>query len=105
MQKLLGNEVKVFVVDESTGQMYPLEGINSIEEISLENEDDENQIVHFFDDMTFSCELDNQTRKSILKLLLPRPQKKLSKIGDDSIGNSKPNPVYVPKHIARRRKW
>lgn len=107
MQKLfqIGATTNLFIVDEFTGQMYQWDGIMNIDEENLQFEGYE--IVRLISDTseTFSCEIENADvfEDNIRKLLLPEPKKEICEIRDRDY--EKPNPVYVPKHIARRRKW
>lgn len=106
MQKLIGNEYKVILRDELTGEYYTLEGITEFEDTILD--DEENEVVgQFFKDTTFSCEIENAAElgENIIRLFVPKLRKNLSDISNDTTEKCNPNPVYVPKHIAKRRKW
>ena len=104
MQKLLGNNCKLFIMDASTGQYYILDSVTEIE--IEDSEVSEQKVVGtFIKNQSFECEIENvaEFEDNIRKLLLPEPKKEIGEISDRNY--KKPNPVYVPKHIARRRKW
>ena len=104
MKKLLGNNCKLFIMDDLTGQYYALD---SVTEIEIEDSDVSEQKVigTFIENQSFECEIDNaaEFEDNIRKFLLAEPKKEIGEISDSNY--EKPNPVYVPKHIARRRKW
>lgn len=104
MQKLLGNNCKLFIMDDLTGQYYTLDSVTAIE---IEDSDVSEQKVvgTFTENLSFECEIENaaEFEDNIRKFLLPKPNKEIGEISDRDY--KKPNPVYVPKHIARRRKW
>lgn len=104
MQKLLGNNCKLFIGDDLTGQYYTLDGVTEIE-IEDSEVSEQKVIGTFIENLSFECEIDNaaEFEDNIRKLLLPKPNKEIGEISDRDY--EKPNPVYVPKHIARRRKW
>lgn len=103
MQKLLGNNCKLFIIDD-LGPYYTLD---SVAEIEIEDSDVSEQkvIETFIKNQSFVCEIENvaEFEDNIRKLLLPEPEKEICEIRNRDY--KKPNPVYVPKHIARRRKW
>ena len=118
MQKLADNKGRIYIFDKFTGEYRTLADITGLtivddndlygEVIELNNKASEID-EHFFKEISFSCEIENaaEFEKNIRKLLFPNPQKKLIELFDfdNDIEKSKPNPVFVPKHIARRRKW
>lgn len=103
MQKLLGNNSKLLIMDD-LGQYYILDGITEIE---IEDSDVSEQkvIETFIKNRSFECKIENiaEFEDNIRKLLLLESKKEIGEISDRDY--EKPNPVYVPKHIARRRKW
>ena len=103
MQKLLGNNSKLLIMDD-LGQYYTLDGVTEIE-IEDSEVSEQKVIGTFIENQSFECEIENtaEFEDNIRKLLLPEPEKEICEIRDKDY--KKPNPVYVPKHIARRRKW
>jgi len=104
MQKILGNKCKLFIMDNLTGQYYTLDGVTEIE-IEDSDASEQKEVGTFIENLSFECEIDNaaEFEDNIRKLLLLEPEKEICEIRDRDY--KKPNPVYVPKHIARRRKW
>lgn len=104
MQKLLGNNCKLFILDDLTGQYYTLDSVTEIE--IEDSEVSEQKVVGtFIESQSFECEIENvaEFEDNIRKLLLPGFKKEKCEIRNRDY--EKPNPVYVPKHIAKRRKW
>lgn len=82
---------KVYLYDNSTGKIIPWDDITEITEDMIElNEEEYQEAIKFLNNPTssFSFTIADD----------------LSEV-DESKLKAKPNPVYVPKHIARRRKW
>lgn len=88
-QNIDGSKVKIYIRDMSTGEYIPFEEIAEISDVDIISDDDElNEVVKkFYQELSFSCEIES----------LPEFY--------DSSEKKKPNPIYAPKHIAKRRKW
>ena len=80
--KTFGKEITCFLYDPKTNTYYPWDGITEIEEEYQEA----TKLLNNPTSISFTIADD------------------LSEV-DESKPKSKPNPIYVPKHIARRRKW
>lgn len=89
MQRLIENKGKLFFADPMTRVIFQYDEIKEITDESIISDDDEtNEIINqLFQDKSFSCEIE----------LIPE-------VSNNS-QEKKPNPIYIPKHIARRRKW
>ena len=84
---------KAYLYDNSTGKIIPWDDITEITEDMIELSEGEYQEV---------AKIMNETISFSIECALP-----LDKLADElePEPKTKPNPVYVPKHIARRRKW
>ena len=89
--ELKGNNSKVVLVDEQLGTAIPWEDVNEISEEEIEP-DQPISASNFYGE----CNLNMSTGYADLE----RDYYKLVKSDYHS-----PNPIYVPKHIARRKKW
>lgn len=89
MQRLIVNKGEIFFADAMTEVVFSYDEIREITDKDIISEDDEtNEIINqLFQDKSFSCEIE----------LVPEVS--------NSSEKKKPNPIYIPKHIARRRKW
>ena len=83
---------KVYLYDNSTGKIIPWDDIGEITEDMIElSEEEYQEVVKIMSEpMAFSIECPLPLDK-LVDELEPEPK-------------TKPNPVYVPKHIARRKK-
>lgn len=89
MQRLIGNKGEIFFADAMTEVVFSYDEIGEITDKDIISEDDETNemIKRLSQDKSFSCEIE----------LVPEVS--------NSSEKKKPNPIYVPKHIAKRRKW
>lgn len=82
-----------FLMDLSTGEIVACGNLESVEMEMTTTEQEE--AVGLFDTREISFEIeDKSVIEQLLEAFRPKPKEK-----------KKPNPVYVPKHIARREKW
>lgn len=88
--KTFGKEITCFIHDPRTNTYYPWDDITEITEdmIGL-NEEEYQEAIKFLNNSTssFSFTIADDLSE-----------------GDESKPKAKPNPVYVPKHIAHRKK-
>ena len=86
---------KAYLYDNSTGKIIPWDGIIEItdeKEIMIELDKECHSMVEKLNEcISFSTELSSVEKDSYKE--------------KDYDTRQKPNPVYVPKHISRRRKW
>ena len=88
MQRLIGNKGKLFFADAMTAVVFSYDEIGEITDKDISEDDETNEMIkRLSQDKSFSCEIE----------LVPEVS--------NSSEKKKPNPIYVPKHIARRRKW
>ena len=89
MQRLIGDKSKLFFADPMTIVIFQSDEIKEITDESIISDDDKTNemIKRLSQDKSFSCEIE----------LVPEVS--------NSSEKKKPNPIYVPKHIAKRRKW
>ena len=85
---------KVWLVDTTTGKAIPYDGIKEISETDILCDEETVATGSFECSGSISCELSSAIDylEDALK----------EEYGEPKV---KSNPVYVPKHIARRRKW
>lgn len=88
MQRLIENKGKLFFADPMTIVIFQSDEIKEITDKDISDDDETNEMIkRLSQDKSFSCEIE----------LVPEVS--------NSSEKKKPNPIYVPKHIAKRRKW
>lgn len=88
MQRLIGDKSKLFFADPMTIVIFQSDEIGEITDKDISEDDETNEMIkRLSQDKSFSCEIE----------LVPEVS--------NSSEKKKPNPIYVPKHIAKRRKW
>lgn len=94
-----GHNAELYLVNMETGEMTPFASVAEITETdALLDIDEENKgevVGHIFREESFSCEL------TMTNDVIDADYYAVC----DELTVKKPNPIYVPKHIARRRKW
>ena len=85
----LGESPKIFIVDLKTGDYEEWDGITEIteEDVIAYEEEMAIEVTRLFND---PYEISMEFREMIVDKV-------------DEI--KRPNPIYIPKHIARRKKW
>ena len=81
-----------FLMDLATGEVT----CGNLESVEMEmTTTEQEEAVGLFDTREISFKIeDKNVIEQLLEAFRPKPKEK-----------KKPNPVYVPKHIARREKW
>lgn len=102
MQKILASGIgSFFIKDEQSGEFVPVGEISDVEIEDVESDGSDDVVVQFFSNKEYECEMTIEQSEKLRKEL-EQLNKSLKELNDDS---NRPNPVFVPKHIARRRKW
>lgn len=83
-----------FMLNEKTGKFHAISDIDEIE-LLIDDETEGQEVENdMFSDEGIDIELSGEIEEFKALLEVSEEPKR-----------EKPNPVYVPKHIARRRKW
>ena len=88
-----------FLRNEETGEYVEVGQISDVKIEYDENCDSDDVVKEFFTDKEFECEC------SIDDGNIEKLKKEMKRLERSSCEPVKPNPIFVPKHIARRRKW
>ena len=80
---------KLIVVDTRTGEQHTLAEVQEITDCEF----DDDQLKEAYENLTKSIEISVEICKLEENLLYEEPEKTV-----------KPNPIYIPKHVAHRKK-
>lgn len=96
--KLLGNNSKFYFIDENTGEKTPLEEVKTLIDEDYYSIEEANVIMAEHDCVGFSMyNLGNESNTN-------QEESQKAELEEEEKPKQKPNPVFVPKHVAHRKK-